>query len=485
MKRVSEIIAGLPVEEVIGDMNALVKTICYDSRQVSEQDAFIAIRGFKHDGHQFIEQAYQNGCRVFIVERTPQLDDVIIVRVKDTRRWLPFMAKNFFNNVVDELKIVGITGTNGKTTTAYIFHSILKKAHWKPGLISTIETIIGRERLPAIRTTPESWDLHRLFYQMYRKRIKSVVMEVSSHALALHRTDGIPFLAGVFTNMGHDHLDFHKTMRRYFSAKKRLFDNLNQNDRAVVNLDDPYSQRILKDTAGDVFTYSFNDPGATVYLKDYQMLSEGMSVTLKVPSGDIFFTSSLVGKFNAYNLMAATTTAISLGLREEYIVDGVSSLQSIPGRCEKYAFPEGFRVYIDYAHSPEALQRMLEGLIEFHSRCLTVVFGCGGDRDVNKRPRMGKIAEDYADRVVLTNDNPRSEDPLKIIDQIKKGIYDQSKVEVIPDRKEAIETVIQRASKNEIILIAGKGHETYQEIGEKKIHFDDHEVVENLLNENA
>jgi UDP-N-acetylmuramyl-tripeptide synthetase len=485
MKRISEIIGKLPVEAVQGDLSTVIREIQYDSRKVSKDDVFIAIRGFQQDGHQYIRTAYEKGCRAFIVEEMPPIDDAVIVQVKDTRRWLPFIARNYYENVVDEMKNVGITGTNGKTTTAYLLYSILKEAGWKPGLISTVEYIIGEQRFPSLRTTPESLDLHRTFYDMYRQGLKNVVVEVSSHALALHRTAGIHFLAAVFTNLGHDHLDFHKTKEKYFLAKKKLFDELHENDRAIVNIDDPYSERILKDTEGDVFTYSQKDPSATVYLKFYQMLAEGMSIILKVPSGEMFCTTPLVGKFNIYNIMAATATALSLGLLEEHVIRGIEALINIPGRCERYVSPAGFRVYVDYAHSPEALQRMLEALLEFKPPRLTVVFGCGGDRDVEKRPRMGKIAEDYADKIFLTNDNPRSENPLKIIEQIQGGIYDKSKVLVIPDRREAIETVLKQARKNEIVLIAGKGHETYQEFADGKIHFDDHEVVRKILTPTA
>lgn len=481
MKRISEIMGDLPVISARGDLSTIVRDIQYDSRKVAKEDIFIAIRGLRQDGHRFIQQVYERGCRAFIVEEMPAIEGAVIVQVKDTRRWLPFIARNFYENAVEELKIVGITGTNGKTTTAYLLHSILREASWKPGLISTVETVIGEQRTPSERTTPESLDLHRTFYDMHRQGHKSVVMEVSSHALALHRTDGVPFRAAVFTNLGHDHLDFHKTMEKYFLAKKKLFDNLQENDRAVVNLDDPYSRRILQSSKGDAFTYSFSDPEATVRLKSYQVLSEGMFVTLATPSGEMFFSSALVGRFNIYNLMAAATAAISLGLLEEYITRGIEKLRRVPGRSEKYLSARGYRVYIDYAHSPDALQRMLEALLEFKPPRLTVVFGCGGERDAEKRPRMGKIAEDYADRVILTNDNPRGEDPEKILEQIQSGIYDRAKVQVIPDRRAAIETALKQARKNEIILIAGKGHETYQEFAGKKVHFDDHEVVEQFL----
>ncbi|RMF58500.1 MAG: UDP-N-acetylmuramoyl-L-alanyl-D-glutamate--2,6-diaminopimelate ligase [Calditrichaeota bacterium] len=485
MKRMSEILTEIPTLAVKGDLSMLIKDLHYDSRKITPGDAFVAIRGFQQDGHRFIEQAYEKGCRAFVVEDMVDLKDAVVVQVKDTRRWLPYLALNFFDRVAEHLNIIGITGTNGKTTTAYILHSILQKAGWKTGLITTVETRFGEEQFPSERTTPEAVDLHRLFSRMFRVGCKSVVMEVSSHALALHRVDGIPFRAAVFTNLGRDHLDFHHSMEEYFRAKLTLFQFLGQNDRAIVNLDDEYSERIIRVTDGDVLTYSMNQPTATVSLRKYQPLSEGMALEFNVPSGTLFCSTSLVGKFNIYNIMAAVTTALSLGISEEKITEGIEALERIPGRSEPYLSSRGFKIYIDYAHTPEGLQRMLEALLEFQPQRLIVVFGCGGDRDRDKRPMMGKIAEDYADIIILTNDNPRSEDPMAIIEDIKQGIYDQSRVTVIPDRREAILSALSMAQKNEIVLIAGKGHETYQEFKGRKIFFDDHQVVEGYLQQNG
>lgn len=482
MKRISELMTDLPVKEVRGDLSTLIREVQYDSRKVMPQDIFVAIRGYEHDGHAYIPQAYEQGCRAFVVESKKNVpEDAVCVQVRNTRRQLPFIARNFYENTVKDLKVIGITGTNGKTTTAYLIHSILNAAHWKPGLISTVETIVGKNHYAAERTTPESLDLHRAFYEMYRQRSKSAVMEVSSHALALHRVDAVPFVAAVFTYLGHDHLDFHRTKEKYFLAKKKLFDGLGQNDRAIVNLDDPYSQRIIRDTEGDVFTYSMKDPGATVYLNNVQMLPDGMALQLKLPSGDFRCTTHLAGKFNIYNVLAAAACAVSLGLQEEFILKGIEALENIPGRCEKFISEKGFKVYVDYAHTPDALQRILEALLAFKPHKLTVVFGCGGDRDRTKRPMMGKIAEDYADRIILTSDNPRSEDPLAILNEIKAGIFDQAKVAVIENRREAIEVALAEAVKKEIVLIAGKGHENYQVLADKVVHCDDREIVSDLI----
>jgi UDP-N-acetylmuramyl-tripeptide synthetase len=393
------------------------------------------------------------------------------------------LAKNFFNNVVDKLKVVGITGTNGKTTCAYLLHSILNHAHWKPGLISTIEYIIKEKKITAHRTTPESLDLHRLFYEMNKNHLKSVVMEVSSHALELHRADGIPFTAAVFTNMGHDHLDFHGDMESYFLAKKKLFDGLNENNRAILNLDDPYTERIMKDTKAEIFTYSYSNSDATVWVKSHQAIAGSNTVTFKIPAGTLSFKTKLIGKFNIYNLLASVTTSISLGLQNEFIINGIESLEKVPGRSEQYVLENGARVFIDYAHTPDALKRVLQALLEFKPEKVIVVFGCGGDRDFEKRHLMGKVAEDYADIVVLTNDNPRSEKPENIINEIKKGIFDQSKVIVHLDRREAIYSALKMANSRDLVLVAGKGHETYQEFADNRIHFDDREVVKNFTSQ--
>lgn len=482
MKYVRELIEGLPIEETSGDLSRLVADLKYDSRMVNPDDAFVAIRGLKHDGHRFIQDAYAKGCRVFIVEQTPDaLKDAVIVKAGNTRSLLPRLAKRFFDYAVEKLKIIGITGTNGKTTCAYLLHSILDRAHWKPGLITTIEYIIKDKHITAQRTTPESLDLHRLFYEMQKSRLKSAVMEVSSHALSLHRTDGIPFTAAVFTNLGHDHLDFHGNLENYFQAKKKLFEGLNENNRAVLNLDDPYTPQIMRDTEAEIFTYSYSNPEATVSLKSYHTISDGLWVSVNAPAGTLEFRTTLIGKFNIYNLLAVVATGVSLGLQDDFIISGIELLKNIPGRSERYNLPNGAGVIIDYAHTPEALRLILQALLELTPKKLIVVFGCGGDRDVEKRPLMGKIAEDYADVIILTNDNPRSEDPAKIIAQIKEGMFDQSKVTVILDREEAILNALALADANDLVLIAGKGHETYQELADRRVHFDDREMVRGII----
>ncbi|MEJ2637042.1 MAG: UDP-N-acetylmuramoyl-L-alanyl-D-glutamate--2,6-diaminopimelate ligase [Calditrichia bacterium] len=483
MIALNKLLQKIKTLDVRGDTNRFVRDLQYDSRLVEPDAAFIAIRGYRTDGHDFIHQAYEKGARVFFVEKDVELPGAAFVKVADTRRALPQIARIFFNYPDHKLKLIGITGTNGKTTTAYLIHSILKQAHWSPGLVSTVEYFDGKQWEPAERTTPESLDLLRLFSRMVNAGLKSAVMEVSSHALSLHRVEGIPFVAGVFTNLGRDHLDFHETEEKYFLAKRKLFETFGENQKAVLNADDPYSRRIRQASKGEFFTFSMQDPSATVSYVSHRIKREGLQLQLRIPSGMVHLESALLGNFNIYNIMAAVTVAISLGLQENYIVDGVRGLLRVPGRCERYSTSAGFSVYIDYAHTPQGLQNILGAVLETRPHNLIVVFGAGGDRDKGKRPQMGKAAEDFADQVVITSDNPRSEDPNAIINDILQGIYDRNKVTVIPDRKEAIHEALSRANKRDAVVIAGKGHEKYQEIAGKRNPFDDHQIVRDFFRE--
>lgn len=401
------------------------------------------------------------------------MPDVTQIVVKSTRKLLPLISRKFFYYPDQKLKSIGITGTNGKTTTAYLIYAIFKIAKWKPGLLTTVEYYDGTSWNPAERTTPESLDVYRSFRNMVLSGLKSVVMEVSSHALSLNRVDGINFLASVFTNLGRDHLDFHETLNEYFLAKRKLFEDLNENQRVILNLDEPYSQKIMKMTHGEVFTYSMKSSNATVTYLDHRVDQNGMSVSLRIPAGKISVHSPLVGEFNISNIMAAVTIAVGLGLHEDHIVSGLESSPGIPGRCEYFASPTGFSIYVDYAHTPDALHNILKAIFETKPQKLIVVFGAGGDRDKGKRPLMGKAAENYADRIILTNDNPRSEEPVNIINEIMAGISDKSKVLIIPDRRDAIHVALSMAEAKDAVVIAGKGHENYQDIGGKRFSLND------------
>ncbi len=477
MMKLADMLRKINVKEVSGPLDRFVADIQYDSRKVEKDHAFVAIPGFRTDGHRFVHHAYQKGARVFFVEQETDLAGSTIVTVNSTRRALSRIARLFFHNPDRKLKIIGITGTTGKTTTAYLIHSILEAAHWWPGLITTVETYDGENWSPAERTTPEALDIFRLFDYLVAHRMKSAVMEVSSHALSLHRVEDIQYTAAVFTNLGRDHLDFHQTMENYFLAKRKLFEKMNEHQRVILNADDSYTSRIKEKTGGEVFTFSMTNQDSTVSYITHQADKSGMILSVKIPSGNLTVRTAFLGDFNIYNIMAAAALAVSLGIQDEFISTGIENLLRVPGRCEAIPVPAGYSVYIDYAHTPESLYNILRAVWVTRPRNLIVVFGAGGDRDRGKRPSMGKAAEDFADQIILTNDNPRTEDPELIIDEIVAGISDQSRVMVIVDRKEAIRTALDMAQDEDCVVIAGKGHETYQEIQENRYHFDDHEVV--------
>ncbi len=484
MKRIIDIIDGLPIVSIRGDAQRLVSSIEYDSRRCQPESAFVAIPGLQVDGHQFVSAAYDRGARTFVVEHDVAVpEDATIIQVENTRQALPYISQRFYHPAVSALKFIGVTGTNGKTTTAYLIHSILQAAGWRVGLVSSVEYRTGKQHYPAERTTPEAVDLHRLFYEMYRNGLKGCVMEVSSHALELHRVDGMEFTAAVFTNLSQDHLDFHGDMENYFLAKAKLFQRLTEQQRAIINLDDPYGQRLVDMTPGDVFTYSLKNPAATVYLKSKMMGHRGIMLTIALPGGDIHVQSNLSGRYNAANILAAITTALSLGITEDKIAAGVEQLQAVPGRLERFVAPNGAQVFVDYAHTADAMARVMENLLEMKPGKLIVVFGAGGDRDAGKRPKMGQVADQYADEIILTTDNSRSEPTEQIIQDIQKGISNSQKVAVILDREAAIRQAIQGAGGNDIVLIAGKGHEDYLDIQGKKIPFDDREVVRRVIAE--
>jgi UDP-N-acetylmuramoyl-L-alanyl-D-glutamate--2,6-diaminopimelate ligase len=481
MIELKKLIKGIKYSKINGSLDRFITNIQYDSRKIEEDNAFIAIKGFSVDGHIYIQDAYKRGARVFFLEDEFELPNATSVLIKDTRKSLPEIARIFYEYPEKKLKIVGITGTNGKTTTAYLLHSILSTAHWKPGIITTIQTYNGRDWIDSERTTPESLDIMKLFREMANHGRKSVVMEVSSHALSLHRVDGISFIAGIFTNLGRDHLDFHGTEEEYFLAKRKLFEGFDENQKVVINLDDYRSSSIIGHTEGEIFSYTMKNCKATVNYISHQSYKNSMKVKFEIPSGEIEFSTTLLGSFNIYNLLAASTTAVSLGLNENFIVEGIENCQNIPGRCEYFSTPDGFTIYIDYAHSPDALRNILFAVGETSPSRLIVVFGAGGNRDKGKRPHMGKVAEDFAEIIYLTNDNPRSENPELIINDILSGILNTNSVIVIPDRKEAIMAALSKAEKGDSVVIAGKGHEKYQEIKNRKEPFDDHDVVKNFF----
>ena len=465
-----------------------VAAIAYDSRRVVPGSVFVALKGLKADGDAFAEQAMSRGARA-IVSQSPKRSGVAVpwIVVRDARLALALLADRFFNHPSRRMPVIGVTGTNGKTTTSYLLCAILDAAGLRAGMLGTVAYRIAGEDREASRTTPEAPDVQQLLNEMLERGSKSAVMEVSSHALSLKRVDGMRFAAGVFTNLTRDHLDFHDDMEAYFAAKRRLFEMLPAGAPGVINLDDPRGPSLVEIASRPV-TYAINSK-ADVTPGPIEMTLAGLRVDIKTPKGIVPVTSKLVGRPNVYNILAATAAAMALDVPTEAIARGIANLAGVPGRFEVVSQPhDDVTVVVDYAHTDDALRNLLETARPLASERLVTVFGCGGDRDRSKRPLMGMVAARLSDVVVITSDNPRSEDPKRIIEEIERGIPAGTQastrapmVESVVERAEAIERAISIASKGDVVLIAGKGHEKYQQIGDRVLPFDDGEVARAAL----
>ena len=465
-----------------------VAAIAYDSRRVVPGSVFVALKGLKADGDTFAEQAVSRGARA-IVSQSPLRSGVAVtwIVVRDARLALALLADRFFNHPSRRMPVIGVTGTNGKTTTSYLLCAILDAAGLRAGMLGTVAYRIAGEDREASRTTPEAPDVQQLLNEMLERGSKSAVMEVSSHALSLKRVDGMRFAAGVFTNLTRDHLDFHDDMEAYFAAKRRLFEMLPAGAPGVINLDDPRGPSLVEIASRPV-TYAINNK-ADVTPRPIEMTLAGLRVDIKTPKGIVPVTSKLVGRPNVYNILAATAAAMALDVPTEAIARGIANLAGVPGRFEVVSQPhDDVTVVVDYAHTDDALRNLLETARPLTSERLVTVFGCGGDRDRSKRPLMGMVAARLSDVVVITSDNPRSEDPKRIIEEIERGIPAGTQastrapmVESVVERAEAIERAISIASKGDVVLIAGKGHEKYQQIGDRVLPFDDGEVARAAL----
>ena len=458
--------------------------ISYDSRKVQPGDLFVAISGLKADGHDFVQQALKRGAGAVLVERVLPEIGLTQVLVGNTRSALGVVSANFYDHPDRKLRVLGVTGTNGKTTTTYLAKSILEQAGYKVGLIGTIQTLLSGLALESNRTTPESLDLQRLFSRMAKEKTDFVVMEVSSHAIDLHRIQGVSFSGALFTNLSQDHLDFHATMEEYFKVKARLFVNLGRG--AITNIDDPWGRRLLQMTPGSTLTYGVN--GAADFRGEkIQLENGGVSYILKSNAGQIPIRLRLTGYFNVYNSLGAAALCFSQGISLEQIKAGLEAVTGVPGRFERIANDKGLNVVVDYAHTPNGLENVLQSAREMVPQGrLIAVFGAGGDRDKGKRPLMGAVAAQLADQVIITSDNPRSEDPTEICSAIEKGLLTTNpKVvyEIIVDRRRAIERAVELATPDDLVIVAGKGHETYQEFAQKRTHFDDGEEVRRAIKE--
>lgn len=473
--RTEKLIEAIPQKEVQGQLGEEVKGISYNSRLLKPGELFVALRGSTSDGHLYIREAFGRGAIGAVVERKVRGYPVILV--PDTRTALALLACRWYGNPSQNLWMVGITGTNGKTTTSYLIKSIWQKEGKKSGLLGTIGYQIGGKIKRDELTTPQSLDLQRMFYQMLKEGINKVVMEVSSHALSLKRVLGTDYDLAIFTNLSRDHLDFHKDMDSYLEAKAILFEGLKKQAFALLNLDDPRSDLIRKRTEARVMTYSLRKD-ADIWAKSLRLLPTGSQAVISTPQGELSVKTRLLGEANLYNILAAVGATLAGGTPLEAISKGVEGLPVVRGRMEVVE-GKGFKVLIDYAHTPEALQNLLSSLRRIASGDLILVFGCGGNRDRGKRPLMGHVGSQLSERLILTSDNPRSEDPHRIIEEIAQGV--KGGYEVIEDRREAIRMALKIAREGDWVIVAGKGHEKAQLIKDKAIPFDDRQVVEEEL----
>jgi UDP-N-acetylmuramoyl-L-alanyl-D-glutamate--2,6-diaminopimelate ligase len=479
-----ELSAQLKTIEQQGDTARPIARVVYDSRKVQTDSLFVAIRGQVVDGNQFVEAARRKGAVAIVSEMPPQ-DDGAWIRVPDAREALALLSAMIHGHPAQALDLVGVTGTNGKTTTAFLIDAALRAAGLVTGLVGTVQYRVAERALDATRTTPESADLQALFREMVDAGCRAAVIEVSSHSLALKRVFGCLFRVAVFTNLTRDHLDFHGDMDNYFAAKRLLFEqHLSSEGVAVLNADDDHSAQLAASARGRVWTYSLTRP-ADFAAKEVELTLAGARFTAQTPVGAFEIVSPLLGSFNVENLLAALAAALALNVRPADALRGLTSISGVPGRLERVQAGQDFAVIVDYAHTDDALRKLLETVRQLRPKRLITVFGCGGDRDRTKRPLMGAVAARLSDVVIVTSDNPRSEPPEAIIEQIRLGMNGGRKSErlAVVDRREAIRRALEMARADDAVVIAGKGHETVQVLRDRTIPFDDRQVVRELLGE--
>lgn len=479
--RLSELLQ--PFEHTIlrGDPDLEVTGLTNDSRRVKPGDLFICVRGAKLDGHAFLPQALAAGAAGAIVESATELTtDRTLAAVPSVNRILPELAARFYGYPAARLTMIGVVGTNGKTTSTYLIRSILETAGYGVGLIGTIQNLVRHRALPAANTTPGPLELQALLAEMLNEGCSHVVMEVSSHAIDMGRTRGCNFSGGVFTNISQDHLDYHKTFDRYLQVKKSFFADLPPDGWAAINGDDREAAQFVAATKARTLTYGLGRANA-IRAERVKVAVDGVSFRAITPAGSAELRMHLTGHFNVYNALGALGAGVALGLDLQTAVRGLEAVSGVPGRFQTVPGGPGFGVIVDYAHTEDGLDNLLRTARQLTPGRLIVVFGCGGDRDRGKRPLMGRVAAKYADTIIVTSDNPRSEDPVAIIKEIETGLVDAGKkpgeYRLIPDREQAIRTAVAAAMPKDLVVIAGKGHETYQQFADKTIHFDDREVA--------
>lgn len=483
MRDLTVLLENVKFQLISGSIEQSVNDLVFDSRKANANSIFFAIVGFTNNGHQFVKQAYEQGCRVFVVQENIDLPgDTSILKVQDTSEALGLMACNYYENPSRKLKLIGITGTNGKTTTTTLLFNLFTQLGIKSGLISTVVNKIGKDVIPSTHTTPNPVELNQLLAKMVDAGCEYCFMEVSSHAVHQHRIAGLDYKIAVFTNITHDHLDYHKTFAEYIRVKKAFFDGLTKDSFALVNSDDKNGMVMLQNTAAKKTTFALKTP-SDFKGKVIENALSGLVMTIN----QIEVYSRLVGDFNAYNLLAVFGVATLLEIDSMEVLRVLSNLESVEGRFQYVRSAKGITAIVDYAHTPDALDNVLKtinGIRKSTEQVITVV-GCGGDRDKSKRPKMAAIAAEMSDKVILTSDNPRTEDPIKILEEMEAGLDEETQVKAltIQDRKQGIKTAISLAKAGDIILIAGKGHEKYQEIMGVRHDFDDFKITQELFNQ--
>lgn len=482
MKQLKDILYKVGIEAVHGATDITISKIEFDSRKIELNDVFVAIRGTLSDGHDYIEKALSLGAIAVVCEEFPSVivNGVTYVKVKDSNEALAFLAANYYDNPSENMKLVGVTGTNGKTTIASLLYQLFKKAGYKVGLLSTVKIMVDTEEFKATHTTPDSLTLNYYLDQMIQDGCEFCFMEVSSHGVHQKRTEALRFTGGVFTNLSHDHLDYHNTFAEYRDVKKSFFDSLSKDAFAITNIDDKNGLVMLQNTKAKKLSYALKS------YADYkaQILENQLTgLLLKINDNEVWV--KLIGSFNAYNLLAIYGVAVELGIKNDEALRLLSELESVSGRFQFIVSDSKITAIVDYAHTPDALENVLKTIEDIRTKNeqLITVVGCGGDRDKTKRPIMANIASSMSDKAIFTSDNPRTENPETIIEEMEKGVEPQNfkKTVSILDRKQAIKTACQLANPNDIILIAGKGHETYQEINGVRHDFDDLQIVTELL----
>jgi UDP-N-acetylmuramoyl-L-alanyl-D-glutamate--2,6-diaminopimelate ligase len=483
--KLSDVFAEVPGVNISGNPDENIRGISYSSKTVQPGDLFAALKGEKADGNEFIGEAVDQGAvAVFSEREKPEKFPNTWIQVCNARIALALCAANFYAHPSQKLKVIGITGTKGKTTVTYILEEILKKANLITGVIGTISYRGPGTRSTAERTTPEAPDLQRILREMVDSGATHCVMEVSSHSLELNRVTGIDFNVAAFTNLSGEHLDYHHSMEQYFDAKKKLFLIPSRKKMAVINCDDAWGKKLLSELKMGGITYG-TAPTAMIRAETFSFSQEGLEMTVKYPAGKISVSSHLLGKPNMYNILTAIACALTLIVPVHSIKEGIAALEGVPGRFEKIKNTLGYNIFVDYAHTDDALRNLLETAKELNYGRIILVFGAGGDRDRQKRPRMGEVAGQFADWTILTSDNPRTEDPMAILTDIEKGIKKTGtdKYEIEPDRKSAIHKALSRAERGDCVLVAGKGHEDYQIMKDTIIPFKDTDVLRRFLKE--